>query len=76
MNCCVCVIVALFAFVTRATKTNGARLTHNDLVNIMLRSNVLELIFTKSLWVWVWVSVAPLRDTPNLPTNIIPTNIA
>ena len=34
--------------------------THNDLVNGMVRNHVLEKIITKSLWVRVWVSVAPL----------------
>ena len=35
--------------------------THKDLVNVMVRNNVLEIMFTKSLRVWVWVSVAPLN---------------
>ena len=36
--------------------------TDKDLVHIMVRNNVLEIIFTKSLWVWVWVHVAPQRE--------------
>ena len=38
--------------------------THKDLVNAMVRNNALEIIYSKSLWVWVWV-------TANLPTNIV-----
>ena len=37
--------------------------THNDLATIISNTLFLTIIFTKSLWVWVWVSVMPLINT-------------
>ena len=31
------------------------------IVNIRVTNKVMEMIFAKSLWAWVWVSAAPLR---------------
>ena len=35
--------------------------THKDLVNSLVINHVVEIIFAKSLWVWVWASVTPLK---------------
>ena len=35
------------------------------LANIISDTIFLTIIFTKSLWAWVWVSVTPLSVVPN-----------
>ena len=55
--------------VHRISQLSGVTLTqthtHKDFANIVVRNNVTSIMFTKSLWVWFWVSVAPLISARN-----------